>query len=70
MPTNLGNLDRILRAILGLALIAVAFFSDMALFGSTALKYGAVMIGLVLIATAVLRFCPLYRILGIKTCKL
>jgi hypothetical protein len=31
------------------------------------LKYGAVMIGLVLIATAVLRFCPLYRVLRIKT---
>ncbi|MDA3932974.1 MAG: DUF2892 domain-containing protein [Gammaproteobacteria bacterium] len=67
MPTNLGNLDRILRAVLGLALIAVAFFSDMALFDTAVLKYGAVMIGLVLIATAVLRFCPLYRVLRIKT---
>ena len=34
-----------------------------------ALKYGAVVVGIVMLATSTFRFCPLYTVLGIKTCR-
>lgn len=68
MTTNMGTMDRALRLVLGVALIAAALFSGWAVFDGVALKYGAVIIGIVMVATAALRFCPLYTLLGVKTC--
>ncbi|MDZ4135399.1 MAG: DUF2892 domain-containing protein [Paracoccaceae bacterium] len=70
MTANLGTLDRALRLVLGLLLIVMPFVSGLALFDTTAMKYGAVIVGLVLVATSAMKFCPLYRIFGIRTCKL
>ncbi|WP_376877889.1 DUF2892 domain-containing protein [Albirhodobacter sp. R86504] len=70
MTANVGNLDRALRILIGLVLIALPFVSGMALFASGAATAVSVIVGLVLIATSAMRFCPLYRILGIRTCKL
>jgi len=58
MTTNVGTIDRILRAALGVVLLYLAFF-----------KYGAAVIGVVMLATSTLKLCPLYSIFGIKTCK-
>lgn len=69
MSMNVGTTDRALRALAGLVLIALALFSGFAVFDGAVLKYGAVIVGLVLIATAAMRFCPLYTVLGIRTCK-
>lgn len=69
MTANLGTIDRALRLLAGAALIAIALFSGMAAFDGSAMKYGAVIVGAVLIATATMRICPLYSILGIRTCK-
>ena len=69
MHPNVGPADRILRAILGLALIAIAFIPALPLFGSPVLQAIAIIVGLVLLATALARFCPLYRLLGLSTCK-
>jgi len=68
MIANMGTVDRALRLAVGLALIAVALFSGAELFGAVAWQYGAVAVGLVMIGTAGLRFCPLYKLLGIRTC--
>jgi hypothetical protein len=70
MAANIGSLDRILRLVAGAALIATAFLSGLALFDDTTVKYGAVLVGVVLIVTGLVRLCPLYSILGIRTCKL
>jgi hypothetical protein len=70
MTANVGNIDRILRIVLGLVLIAAPFVSGMGLFASTAATVVSVVAGLVLLGTSAMRFCPLYRILGIQTCKL
>jgi hypothetical protein len=70
MTANLGNADRILRAILGLALIAAPLLNIPAIWSSAALSYGSIAVGLVLFATALFQFCPLYRIVGMSTCKL
>lgn len=69
MTVNVGTVDRVLRAILGLVLLWLAFFSGYAAFAGGFLKYAAVVVGLVMLATAALRICPLYSIFGFKTCK-
>jgi membrane protein YdbS with pleckstrin-like domain len=69
MNTNVGSADRVIRIVLGLALAIAAFVPGLGLAGTPLLQWGAALIGLVLIATAVVRFCPLYRILGFSTCK-
>lgn len=60
MNRNLGFLDRVVRIVLGL------FFLSMLFWVGGAVKYAG-LIGLVLIATASVSFCPLYAVLGIST---
>ncbi|MCB5198422.1 DUF2892 domain-containing protein [Loktanella sp. TSTF-M6] len=69
MTTNVGKLDRTLRAALGVVLLFLAFFSGMALLDAALFKYGAALIGLIMLATATLKMCPVYTLLGLKTCK-
>ena len=69
MKTNVGTIDRILRAALGVVLLYLAFFSGLPLFAAPLFKYGAAVIGVVMLATSTLKLCPLYSIFGIKTCK-
>lgn len=70
MTANVGNSDRILRAILGLILIFAPLLNLPAIWSSAALAYGSMAVGLVLVVTALVRFCPLYRIIGLSTCKI
>ena len=69
MTTNVGTIARILRAALGVVLLYLAFFSGLPLFAAPLFKYGAAVIGVVMLATSTLKLCPLYSIFGIKTCK-
>lgn len=70
MTANLGNADRVLRAIFGLVLIVAPLLNVPTIWSSAALSYGSMAVGLVLVATALFRFCPLYRIVGMSTCKM
>jgi len=67
MNPNIGPLDRLIRLILGIVLIGAAL-SGNTLFGGIAVQYVAFALGIIAILTSVIRFCPLYRILGIQTC--
>lgn len=58
MTTNLGLLDRLLRIVAGLVLVSLAFVGPQTPWG---------WIGVVLVATAFIGFCPIYRLLGICT---
>ena len=69
MTHNVGTIDRLLRAVLGIVLIYLAFFSGLPAFAAPLLKYGAAVVGIVMLATSTLKFCPLYTLLGLKTCK-
>ena len=69
MKQNVGFIDRATRFILGFVLLMSPLLSNSALFEGSAYKWGAVAIGVILIATAGLKFCPLYRMIGIRTCK-
>ena len=69
MATNVGTIDRIFRAVLGLVLLYLAFFSGVALFAQPLFMYGAATVGVIMLATATLKLCPLYSVFGIKTCR-
>lgn len=62
--TNVGGIDRILRIVVGLALIAL-FFLD-----SSASWRWLYLIGIVPLATGLMSTCPLYSVLGLSTCPL
>jgi hypothetical protein len=63
MKPNMGTVDRVIRAIVGIALIA-AFALEL-LQGTIGMI--AVVVGVVLLITAALRWCPPYTLLGINT---
>lgn len=60
MSPNVGNVDRIIRIILGVVLISLVFVGPKTVWG---------WIGVVPIATALIRWCPAYRIFGLSTCS-
>lgn len=64
MVRNEGTLDRTLRALIGAAFL-VAWIAGW-LSGVLAAVLGIA--GLMLVATAIVGFCPAYRLLGISTC--
>ena len=60
MPTNISPLDRVLRIIVGTVLISLVFWGPQAPWG---------FVGIIPLATALIGFCPAYRLLGICTLK-
>ncbi len=66
---NVGTVDRILRLIVGAILIALPFvMPQLDLWANAYLKYGALVVGAVLVFTALVRFCPAYVLIGANTC--
>ena len=65
MKKNVGNGDRFLRIILGIIGIILALSGSF----EGVLKWGLLVVGLVLIVTSSMQICPLYTIFGISTCK-
>ncbi len=61
MKANEGTLDRAVRIIAGLALIALAYTGTIGMWGY---------IGVVPLITGILGLCPAYAIFGISTCPL
>ena len=59
MKTNEGNLDRAIRASVGLLLIALAIAGVIGNWGY---------IGIVPLLTGAVGLCPLYSLLGMSTC--
>ena len=57
---NMGGIDRIARFIIGALLVVLAITGTIGVWG---------WIGIILIVTAFINFCPIYRVFGIKTCK-
>ena len=60
MTCNVGGIDRILRAVVGLALISLVFIGPQTAWG---------WIGLVPLATAILGWCPAYVPFVISSCR-
>lgn len=60
MTTNIGGIERILRVVGGLVLVALAATGQVGAWG---------WVGLMPIATGLSGWCPPYSLLGINTCK-
>ena len=59
MKVNVGTVDRVVRIIIGLVLIALVFVGPHTPWG---------WIGIVPLATALIGFCPAYALFGLNTC--
>ncbi len=59
MKTNVGSIDRTLRIIVGLLILAAGFYFQS--------WWG--LIGIVPLGTALIGWCPAYLPFGISTCK-
>ena len=56
---NVGTVDKVIRIILGLVLIALVFVGPQTPWG---------WIGIIPLVTGLVGICPLYSVLGINTC--
>ena len=61
MKLNVGGIDRILRRVVGIVLIALTLMGTIGVWG---------WIGIVPLVTGLFKFCPLYSIIGMNTCPM
>jgi hypothetical protein len=61
MNRNVGGIDRILRLVVGIALVGLALVGTIGWWG---------FIGIVPIVTAAVGYCPIYPLLGMNTCPI
>ncbi|MFN8170934.1 MAG: DUF2892 domain-containing protein [Candidatus Nanopelagicales bacterium] len=65
MNTNTSNVDRVIRVVIAIAAVA----------GAIALGFGSVwawvlvVVAAIMLVTAAVGFCPLYRVFGVSTCR-
>lgn len=60
LSQNVGSADKIARLVIGALLIVLAITGVIGVWG---------WLGLVLVGTAFMNFCPIYRVFGLKTCQ-
>lgn len=68
MTRNMGTADRAIRVIVGLVLFLLPLVSGFAA-GTPWLWWASLIVGLVMIATSAIGFCPAYTLLGVRTCR-
>ena len=61
MKSNVGGIDRVLRIVIGLALIGLTLTGMIGVWG---------WLGVVLLATGAIGWCPPYALLGLNTCPM
>jgi hypothetical protein len=62
MQANVGGADRVVRIVVGLILLAWAVL------GEGDVRWWG-LLGIIPLATGILRWCPLYLPFGLKTCR-
>lgn len=67
MVRNINTPDKMVRIVLAIALAAAGYFFFQPQFGLVGLIV-PVVVGLILVATVFLNFCPIYAVLGLSTC--
>lgn len=60
MERNVGDVERVVRVVAGLAILSLVFVGPQSLWG---------LLGIVPILTGLTGWCPPYQLLGINTCK-
>ena len=65
MEKNMNSVDRIIRIVIAIAAVA----------GAVAVGFGSIgawlllVVGAIMLVTAAVGFCPLYRVFGVSTCR-
>ena len=60
MTPNIGPIDRVLRAVVGISVLSLIFYGPQSWYG---------LFGLVPLVTALIGWCPPYAMLGVSTCQ-
>ena len=67
MKKNMGIADRVIRIVIAVVIAALYFTKTEPVTGTLGIIL--LVIGAVFLLTSVISFCPLYTLVGIKTCK-
>ena len=67
MTRNVGTVDRALRALIGILALLGAFALG---WFSGWMVWAAAAVGVIMLVTAAVGSCPLYRLVGMNTCKI
>lgn len=59
LKQNIGTMDQVVRIAVGVILLALVAMQAIGLWG---------LVGIIPLATGLVRVCPLYKMLGINTC--
>ena len=65
MKTNMGSSDRIIRAIIAIAVVVLCLTKVVTGVAATIL----VIMAVIFLITGFIGFCPAYRLFGINTCR-
>jgi len=65
MKKNMGSYDKLIRLVLAIILI-ILYYTEVI---SGTLGIIGLVLALVLTVTSLISFCPLYKLIGISTCK-
>lgn len=65
MKTNMGGMDRVVRLIIALVVVALYYFGVI----SGTLAAVLLVLAGIFVLTSLVSFCPLYTLFGINTCK-
>jgi len=68
MTANVGRIDRIIRAVVGVVLLALGL-GYLGAGVATPWDWVLGIVGLVLLATSVFSVCPAYALFGVRTCE-
>ena len=66
MTKNVGNIDKLVRLIIAVVLFILVYTDTVK--GNT-MQYVLLTLALISALTSLLNFCPIYKVLGINTCK-
>lgn len=66
MKSNVGKTDKVIRISLAV-LIGVLYFTDVI---TGVLAYVLIGFGLILVLTSFASFCPIYKLLGVNSCRI
>lgn len=66
MKKNIGSTDKWLRIIAAIVIMALSYFDVI----NGTLEMVLLVVGIIFLLTALINFCPLYRIFGINSCKI
>ena len=62
----MGNADKIIRVLIA-AIIGILYYLDII---TGTLAYILMAVAIILLITSLVNYCPLYRLIGLSTCKI